>query len=51
MFEDYECKEEEDAKNEDNDAINYKYNKMDENKLANILQETNHLQVPHGIKE
>ena len=51
MFEDYECKEEEDAKNEDNDAINYKYNKMDENKLDNILQEPNHFQVPQETEE
>ena len=39
--------EEEDTDDKDNDINDYGYDKMDENKLADILQEPNHFQVPH----
>ena len=34
-----------------NDANYYKYDKMDKNELANILQEPNKFQVPHETEE
>ena len=50
--ENYDYEEEEDTNNnKDNNNKDYKYNKMDGNKLANILQEPNHFQVPHETEE
>ena len=46
-FEYDEYKEEEDANDKYNNAGDYEYDEMDENKLADILQEPNHFQVPH----
>ena len=40
-------KEEDNNDDKNNIADNYKYDKMDENGLANILQEPNQFQVPH----
>ena len=34
-----------------NEANNYEYDKMDENKLANILQDPNNFQVTHETEE
>ena len=34
-----------------NEANNYKYDKMDENKLANILQDPNNFQVTYETEE
>ena len=46
-FEYDEYKEEEDANDKYNNAGDYEYDEMDENKLADILQVPNHFQVPH----
>ena len=44
--------EEEDTNdNKNNDADNYKYDKIDENELADIIQEPNQFQVPHDTDE
>ena len=51
IFEDDKYEEEEDTNDEDNDAGDYEHYKMDENELADILQETNNFQVPHETEE
>ena len=46
-FDDEKQEEEEYTDDKDNDINDYEYDKMDENKLANIIQEPNNFQVPN----
>ena len=51
FFEYDEYEEEEDTDDKDNDADDDEYDKMYENNLADILQDTNHFQVPQETEE
>ena len=51
-FDDNEYDEEEDTNGDkNNDADDYEYEKMEENKLADILQEPNKFQFPHETEK